>query len=81
MRLAFTTTYLLRRAVLGSYSRSFKQVFDVANMQLKDTFGMEMVELPNKEKVTIRQKRGMHQACPCLFPANSTSCCRLGITG
>ncbi|KAF2107475.1 MAGE family-domain-containing protein [Lophiotrema nucula] len=43
--------------VLGSHSRSFKQVFDAANSHLLDTFGMEMVELPNREKVTTRQKR------------------------
>ncbi|KAF2260891.1 MAGE-domain-containing protein [Lojkania enalia] len=43
--------------VLGSHSRAFKQVFEAANAQLMDTFGMEMVELPNKEKVTTRQKR------------------------
>ncbi|KAF2020458.1 MAGE-domain-containing protein [Aaosphaeria arxii CBS 175.79] len=43
--------------VLGSHSRMFKQVFDAANAELLDTFGMELAELPNREKVTMRQKR------------------------
>ena len=38
----------------------FKDVFDHANGQLMDTFGMMMVELPNREKMTMKQKRGMH---------------------
>ncbi|KAF2274942.1 MAGE-domain-containing protein [Westerdykella ornata] len=46
-----------RSLLLGAHSRQFRQVFDAANSQLLDTFGMEMVELPNKEKTTIRQKR------------------------
>jgi hypothetical protein len=37
----------------------FKPVFEAANSQLMDVFGMHMVELPNREKVTVRQKRGM----------------------
>jgi hypothetical protein len=49
----------LTMLVLGQHSRQFKAVFDAANSQLLDTFGMQMVELPNKEKTTIRQKRGM----------------------
>jgi hypothetical protein len=36
----------------------FKPVFDAANSQLMDVFGMQMVELPNREKVTAREKRG-----------------------
>lgn len=51
----------LRQVVLGVHSRQFRQVFDAANNQLLDTFGMEMVELPNKEKTTMRQKRGRSQ--------------------
>ena len=45
--------------VLGTHSRSFKEVFAAANTHLMDVFGMRMVELPNREKVTLRQKRGM----------------------
>lgn len=57
-RLAIPIDLLLTTLVLGTHSRQFKAVFDAANSQLLDTFGMEMVELPNKEKTTIRQKRG-----------------------
>jgi hypothetical protein len=48
----------LTLVVLGPYSRQFRAVFDAANSQLLDIFGMEMVELPNREKTTMRQKRG-----------------------
>ncbi|KAL9041526.1 MAG: hypothetical protein Q9214_004080, partial [Letrouitia sp. 1 TL-2023] len=37
--------------------RQFKSVFAEANIQLRNVFGMEMVELPLKEKVTVSQKR------------------------
>ncbi|KAI4208922.1 MAG: hypothetical protein LQ351_008095 [Letrouitia transgressa] len=37
--------------------RQFKYIFAEANIQLRNVFGMEMVELPLKEKVTISQKR------------------------
>ncbi|KAL8720612.1 MAG: hypothetical protein Q9225_002548 [Loekoesia sp. 1 TL-2023] len=37
--------------------RQFKSVFEEANHQLRSTFGCEMTELPQKEKITISQKR------------------------
>ncbi|KAF2455953.1 MAGE family-domain-containing protein [Lineolata rhizophorae] len=43
--------------VLGNHSRQFKNVFNEAQMQLRATFGMEMVELPLREKVSLREKR------------------------
>jgi len=46
-------------AVLGSHARDFKAVFTEANRQLMDVFGMQLVELPKQERVTLRQKRGM----------------------
>lgn len=49
----------VNQKVLDTRSRSFKEVFAVANTHLMDVFGMRMVELPNREKVTLRQKRGM----------------------
>lgn len=50
-------------AVLGSHARLFKSVFDQANSELMDVFGMTMVELPKAERVTMRQKRGMCLSC------------------
>lgn len=45
--------------VLPSNSgRIFKQVFVEAQNMLRDTFGMEMVELPARERVTLQQRRG-----------------------
>jgi hypothetical protein len=49
----------INQKVIGLHKTAkFKDVFDAANSQLMDTFGMMLVELPNKEKVTIREKRG-----------------------
>jgi len=44
-------------AVLGKQHRVFRRVFDAAQKQLRSKFGMEMVELPQREKVTIKAKR------------------------
>ncbi|KAH8692758.1 chalcone-flavanone isomerase-domain-containing protein [Talaromyces proteolyticus] len=44
--------------VLGEQgSRQFKLVFDETQRVLRSRFGMQMVELPAKEKVTIHQRR------------------------
>lgn len=66
VRLALASEYQRRpirrgditEKVLGSQGRQFKKVFDQAQSDLRSVFGMEMVELPAKEKVTIRQRRG-----------------------
>ena len=44
--------------VLGSAGRRFKEVFQKAQLELRNVFGMEMVELPVREKVTAQQRRG-----------------------
>lgn len=67
VRLALACEYQrrpIRRAdvsekVLGSAGRQFKKVFEQAQMELRSVFGMEMVELPARERVTVQQKRGM----------------------
>lgn len=38
--------------------RQFKHVFEEAQHELGTVFGMQMVELPQKEKISISQKRG-----------------------
>ncbi|KAL1974014.1 hypothetical protein VTN31DRAFT_5574 [Thermomyces dupontii] len=38
-------------------TRQFRTVFDRAQQELRALFGMQMVELPAKEKVTIRERR------------------------
>ncbi|TVY37054.1 Non-structural maintenance of chromosome element [Lachnellula subtilissima] len=43
--------------VLGKQPRSFKHVFEAAQKQLRTKFGMEMVELPQRERVTLKAKR------------------------
>ncbi|KZM25671.1 uncharacterized protein EKO05_0003272 [Ascochyta rabiei] len=43
--------------VLGTHARLFRPVFEQANSELMDVFGMAMAELPKAERVTARQKR------------------------
>ncbi|OJJ57676.1 hypothetical protein ASPSYDRAFT_154678 [Aspergillus sydowii CBS 593.65] len=66
VRLALSSEYSrqpIRRVdisnkVLGEQgSRQFKVVFAEAQRVLADTFGMQLAELPGKEKVTIQQRR------------------------
>jgi hypothetical protein len=66
VRLALASEYQrrpIRRAdisekVLGSQGRHFKAVFDQAQLDLQAVFGMELRELPAKDKVTLQQRRG-----------------------
>ncbi|RKF59771.1 putative mage family protein [Golovinomyces cichoracearum] len=44
--------------VIGKQKCSFKQIFQEAQEQLRNCFGMEMVELPVRQKVTLREKKG-----------------------
>jgi hypothetical protein len=48
--------------VLGANNRQFKAVFAEAQIQLRGTFGMEMTELPQKEKVTLAQRRAAQKS-------------------
>ncbi|KAF2850069.1 MAGE-domain-containing protein [Plenodomus tracheiphilus IPT5] len=41
----------------GKRNRLFKDVFSQANTDLMEVFGMQMVELPKADRVTMRQKR------------------------
>ncbi|KAI1198277.1 MAGE protein [Nemania serpens] len=47
----------IRDKVLGAHARSFRRVFDAAQEQLQKVFGMEMVELPVREKRTLKDKQ------------------------
>jgi hypothetical protein len=49
--------------VLGPSSRQFRAVFAEAQLMLRETFGMEMMELPKADKITVQQKRGMLDCC------------------
>lgn len=42
---------------LDGKGRRFRSVFDGAQLVLRETFGMELVELPAREKVTLTQRR------------------------
>lgn len=43
--------------VLGNQGRSFRRIFDLAQKQLREYWGMEMRELPVREKVSLQEKR------------------------
>ncbi|CAG7554957.1 unnamed protein product [Fusarium equiseti] len=46
-----------RGRVLGNQGRSFRRIFDMAQKQLREYWGMEMRELPVREKVSLQEKR------------------------
>ncbi|EME50240.1 hypothetical protein DOTSEDRAFT_68946 [Dothistroma septosporum NZE10] len=48
--------------VLGARGRQFKSVFAQAQAQLQEVFGMQLVELPAKEKVTLQQRRAAQRS-------------------
>ncbi|KAH8654562.1 MAGE family-domain-containing protein [Tricladium varicosporioides] len=47
----------IREKVLGKQKGPFKPIFDAAQKQLRSKFGMEMIELPGREKTSIQAKR------------------------
>lgn len=79
VRLALASEYArqpIRRTdisakVLGEQgARQFKTVFEEAQKALRMRFGMEMVELPGRERVTIRERRGGLFFFFCSLPTN-----------
>ena len=50
-------------------------MFEEAQAELRDKFGMEMTELPVKEKVTISQRRGIYTSSNSAFPQGFNLCC------
>ncbi|KAL8922816.1 MAG: hypothetical protein Q9208_004941 [Pyrenodesmia sp. 3 TL-2023] len=50
-------TDITAKVLAPNTGRQFKSIFEQANHQLRSTFGCEMTELPQKEKVTVSQKR------------------------
>ncbi|QSZ34642.1 hypothetical protein DSL72_007496 [Monilinia vaccinii-corymbosi] len=52
-RLPITRTGI-KEKVLGAQTRSFKSIFEPAQESLRTKFGMEMVELPVRENVTVK---------------------------
>ncbi|KAL8805200.1 MAG: hypothetical protein Q9223_005358, partial [Gallowayella weberi] len=50
-------TDITAKVLAPNTGRQFKTVFEQANHQLRSTFGCQMTELPQKEKITVTQKR------------------------
>ncbi|QPH17810.1 hypothetical protein C2857_002711 [Epichloe festucae Fl1] len=47
----------IKERVLGDQGRSFRRVFALAQKQLKHVWGMELRELPVREKMSLQEKR------------------------
>ncbi|KAK2599982.1 hypothetical protein QQS21_005284 [Conoideocrella luteorostrata] len=47
----------IKDRVLGNQGRSFRRIFDLAQKQLKHVWGMELQELPVREKMSLQEKR------------------------
>ncbi|KAK1252399.1 hypothetical protein MKX08_003586 [Trichoderma sp. CBMAI-0020] len=47
----------IKERVLGKQSRSFRRIFELAQVQLRAVWGMELRELPVREKMTLHEKR------------------------
>ncbi|KAM0450497.1 hypothetical protein ACHAO4_006474 [Trichoderma viride] len=47
----------IKERVLGKQSRSFRKIFELAQTQLRAVWGMELRELPVREKMTLHEKR------------------------
>ncbi|KAA8912727.1 MAGE family-domain-containing protein [Sphaerosporella brunnea] len=48
--------------VLGSSSRQFKDIFALAQTELRNVFGMELTELPQRDKTRLAARRAAHAA-------------------
>lgn len=57
IRLSCKSAKTNHSTVLGEKGRSFKRVFALAQKQLRLVWGMELRELPVKEKMTLHEKR------------------------
>ncbi|UKZ47756.1 hypothetical protein TrVGV298_001983 [Trichoderma virens] len=47
----------IKERVLGKQGRSFRRIFELAQTQLRTVWGMELRELPVREKMTLHEKR------------------------
>ncbi|KAF5017516.1 hypothetical protein F66182_10545 [Fusarium sp. NRRL 66182] len=47
----------IKERVLGTQGRSFRRIFDLAQTQLREIWGMELRELPVREKMSLHEKR------------------------
>ncbi|KAF9780350.1 hypothetical protein IL306_000608 [Fusarium sp. DS 682] len=47
----------IKERVLGAQGRSFRRIFDLAQTQLRQVWGMELRELPVREKMSLQEKR------------------------
>lgn len=69
--LRFCVTELIKPVMFGQRV-PFRRVFQQAQKQLKTKFGMQMVELPVKEKITMKDKRCKVFLVVTIFDTNVT---------
>lgn len=53
----FSVSNLMESSVLGNQGRSFKRIFARAQEQLRSVWGMELRELPVREKMSLQERR------------------------
>jgi hypothetical protein len=56
---------------LGSSSRQFKDIFALTQTELKHVFGMELTELPQRDKTTLSARRAAHASDKAPTSSNS----------
>ncbi|UKZ74313.1 hypothetical protein TrVFT333_001976 [Trichoderma virens FT-333] len=58
----------IKERVLGKQGRSFRRIFELAQTQLRTVWGMELRELPVREKMTLHEKRQAKDRVGRLYP-------------
>lgn len=71
LRRSDITTKIMKDGNTAGSRTSFQKIFDGAQKVLADTFGMEMMELPSKEKTTLKDRRT--QATQTKGPSSTSS--------
>lgn len=51
--------------MLGNQGRAFRRIFALAQKELRDVWGMELRELPVREKTSVQEKRQGRSMCCC----------------
>lgn len=68
-RLPIRRNGIAEKVIGKQRGNNLKQIFGAAQDQLRIKFGMEMLELPGREKVTMKEKRGqprvLWRTCTC----------------
>jgi melanoma-associated antigen len=62
-RLPIRRTGITEKVIGKQRGNNFRKIFGATQDQLRTKFGMELMELPSREKVTMKEKRGWSYPC------------------